>query len=193
VVSTDDPEIAAIARAFGAEVPFLRPAELAIDTSSSLSALLHALDYVERVEDYRPDAVAFLPPTAPLRTADQIDDALTMLWASDVDSVIGVNAVDQHPYMMFEQDAAHQLSEYVRLSNKPLRRQEFPPLYAINGSLYLSRRRYFDHCADPQPIFNWHHLKGLPMDRFSSVDINAELDFLFAETLMAQRADTLAA
>lgn len=185
IVSTDDPEIAEIASAYGAEVPFLRPAHLAEDTSSSLSVLLHALEYVEAQEQYYPDIVAFLQPTSPFRTAMHIDAAINLLLSSDFDSVIGICEVDQHPLVMFEKQADESLKEFIQIRPKPLRRQDFPPLYVTNASMVVSRRSYYHCLADSEPAFSWSSLKGLIMDRINSIDINTEFDFLVAEAALS--------
>lgn len=75
IVSSDDDEIIAVARSYGAEVPFKRPKELATEDATSLSVVLHALDFVERQEEFFPDYVAFLQPTSPFRTYIQINPA----------------------------------------------------------------------------------------------------------------------
>src|SRR5690349_8046730 len=75
VVSTDDPEITAVAAAAGAEVPFVRPAELAQDETPAIEPILHAVDWLDQHEGYRPDFVMILQPTSPLRQAEDIDAA----------------------------------------------------------------------------------------------------------------------
>lgn len=189
IVSTDDPEIAEVARGYGVEVPFLRPAHLAEDSSSSLSVLLHVLEYVETQEQYYPHIVACLPPTTPFRTATHIDAAIEMLVSSDVDSVIGICEVEQHPYVMFEQEPDDRLTEFIQIRPKPLRRQEFPRLYVTNASMTVSRRHYYDGLTDPEPAHSWTSLKGIVMDRVSSIDINTEFDLLVAEAALSALSD----
>jgi len=87
IVSTDDPEIAEVSRNLGADVPFLRPADFATDTSRDIDFLQHALDWVERERGWKPDIVLFLPPTSPSRTGQDIDAAVALLDASGADSV----------------------------------------------------------------------------------------------------------
>ncbi|MCZ6873851.1 MAG: acylneuraminate cytidylyltransferase family protein [bacterium] len=185
IVSTDDQEIAEVARAFGAEVPFLRPANFARDSSSSLSVLLHALQFVEAEERFYPDCVAFLQPTSPFRTASQINAAIDLLMASKVQSVIGICEVDQHPYDMFQQRSNGRLDQLTPMPNKPLRRQDYPPIYIINSALLVSRRGYYSDLSDPEPVFSWSSLNGMLMDRFSSIDIDTEFDFLMAEAALS--------
>lgn len=186
IVSTEDEEIAAIARDYGAEVPFLRPKELATDEASSLSVVLHALQYLEKEEGYYPGIIAFLQPTSPFRTHEQINAGLRVLQASDVDSVIGVCEVeaDYHPYFMYKMDEGGNLEELIRIRNKPLRRQELPKLFRISDGLIISRRKYFDKVEENSPCFNPKSAKGLIMDRISSLGIDDEFDFLLAEFIV---------
>lgn len=181
VVSTENKKIATIAKEYGAEVPFMRPRELATDTASSLSVLLHSLKYMEEKEGYRPDAIAFLQPTAPFCTWKHIDAALEMLLNSDVDSVIGVCESEHHPYFIYEMDRENNLGEIIKMKDKPLRRQDIPPMFRLTDAPIISRRRYFDKVTERSACFNPDSMKGLVMDRASSIDINDELDFLFAE------------
>jgi len=189
IVSTNDSQIAEVALAYGAEVPFLRPADLADDSSSSLSVLLHTLQYVETKEQYYPDIIAFLQPTSPFRTSSHMDSAIDLLLSSDVDSVIGICEVEQHPYVMFEQEPDDRLTEFIQIRPKPLRRQEFPRLYVTNASMTVSRRHYYDGLTDPEPAHSWASLKGIVMDRVSSIDINTKFDFLVAETALSALSD----
>jgi len=183
IVSTDDKGIAAVAKKYGAEVPFLRPKELATDEASSRSVLMHALDYLEEGERYRPDVVVFLQPTSPFRTCEQINAGLKMLLASDVDSIVGVCEVsaDSHPYFVYKLDGKGNLRELVKIKNKPLRRQELPKFYKINDGLVVTRRRYFDGVGKSSPCFNPKSVKGLVMDRISSIGIDDRFDLLLAE------------
>jgi CMP-N,N'-diacetyllegionaminic acid synthase len=184
IVSTEDKEIAAIAREWGAEVPFIRPKELATDTASSLSVLLHALRYVEEKERYSPDAIAFLQPTAPFCTWKRINAALEMLSSSDVDSVVGVCESEFHPYFMYEMDRENNLREIIKVKDKPLRRQDVPPMFRLTDAPIISRRRYYDKVTARSPCFNPKSMKGLVMDRISAIDINDEFDFLLAEVVI---------
>ncbi len=102
IVSTDDEEIAAVAREYGAEVPFLRPAEFAQDRSPDLPTFEHALKWLEDIEGYKPDFVVQLRPTSPLRPRDMIDSAVKILVENpDADSVRGVVPAGQNPFKMW--------------------------------------------------------------------------------------------
>lgn len=184
IVSTDDKEIAAIAKKSGAEVPFLRPKELAKDTSSSLSVVLHALNYLEKEENYHPGIIVFLQPTSPFRTAKHIDNGIEKI--KDCDAVVGVCEVKQHPYFMMLKKGEF-LEPYLKIKNRPLRRQDTPSLYVLNASLYIAKRDYFNHVVDTEPVAPIFRgkVKGVFMDEIiSSVDINTQLDFMIAETIL---------
>jgi YrbI family 3-deoxy-D-manno-octulosonate 8-phosphate phosphatase len=102
VVSTDDEEIAAVAREWGAESPFLRPAEISQDKTTDLPVFEHALKWLEDVEGYRPDIVVQLRPTSPLRPDTMVDDAVRILLEhKDADCVRGVVPAAQNPYKMW--------------------------------------------------------------------------------------------
>ena len=102
IVSTDDEEIAAVARKYGAEVPFMRPAEFAQDRSPDLPTFEHALKWLEDIEGYKPDFVVQLRPTSPLRPMDMIDSAVKILIENpDADSVRGVVPSGQNPFKMW--------------------------------------------------------------------------------------------
>lgn len=183
IVSTEDEKIASVARGFGAEVPFLRSKELATDEAPSLSVLLHALRHLEEKEKFSPDIIAFLQPTSPFRTSKHIDAGLDMLQESGVASVIGVCEVEPslHPYYTYRKDEDSNLEEFIKLQKKPLRSQDLPKLYRLNDALFISRRRYFDAADEHSPCFNPKSMKGLVMDRISSISIDDEFDFLLAE------------
>jgi CMP-N,N'-diacetyllegionaminic acid synthase len=102
IVSTDDDEIAEAARAFGAEVPFIRPAELAQDDSTDLDVFRHALEWLAAAEGYEPDLVAHLRPTNPLRVPGDVDAALRlMLDHPEADALRSVSWPAQTPYKMW--------------------------------------------------------------------------------------------
>ena len=102
IVSTDDEEIAAVARQYGAETPFLRPAEFAQDNTTDLPVFQHVLSWLKENEGYVPDVVVQLRPTSPVRPLACVDDAVNMLLSHpDTDSVRGVVEADQCPYKMW--------------------------------------------------------------------------------------------
>ena len=186
VLSTDSEEIAEVGRRCGAEVPFVRPAELARDQSSSLAVLLHALHWMREREGFSPDVVAFLQPTSPLRTAAHIDAGLDLLDSTGARSVLGVTPVEEvHPYYMFTMDERGALDYILDVHPRPMRRQDLPPVYRINGALYLTRQEYYDDLPPEASVYDPASLVGLPMDHVASLDINTLVDFQRAEALLA--------
>jgi CMP-N-acetylneuraminic acid synthetase len=140
VVTTDAPSIADAARKSGAEVPFLRPSELAQDDSPGMAAILHAVAWLAEHERYHPDYVMCLQPTSPLRTARDIDAAVGLLAQHEADSVVSVTPVDQHPYWMKQMDADGRLRDFMVPDRPAIRRQDLPLVYALNGAIYLAGR-----------------------------------------------------
>jgi len=141
VVTTDSPQIAATARECGAEVPFMRPSELAADHTPGIAPVLHAVDWLEQHESYQPEWVMLLQPTSPLRTVEDVDAAVAMASKKDVDAVVSVCEGHQHPYWMKQIGSDGFLTDFLRLERPYARRQDLPPVYALNGAVYLIRRQ----------------------------------------------------
>lgn len=143
LVSTDDEELRALAVGYGAEAPFLRPAELARDDTRDLPVVRHALDWLERHEGFRPAVVAQLRPTSPLRPPDLIDRALQALARSpEADSLRVVTQAAQTPFKMWRRSGEF-MAPLIECGldeayNAP--RQELPPAYWQTGHLDLIRR-----------------------------------------------------
>ena len=142
IVSTEDEEIAAIARQNGAEVPFLRPIELSGDDVPTLPVLQHAVRFVEKQDDIILDWVLLLQPTDPLRQAADIEAALELSQQDPCDSVISVVQVfSTHPILM-KRIEDNQLLPYCIEEKEGTRRQDYKPAaYMRNGAIYLTRRK----------------------------------------------------
>ena len=143
VVSTDDQEIASVSRQWGAEVPFIRPAELARDESGHMDVVIHAVDWLAREQHYCPDYVLLLQPTSPLRSTEDIDAAVDLILARGADSLIGICEVQQHPYLVRKITEEGRLADFMADVPPPgsteRRRQNWPPAYVENGAIYLTR------------------------------------------------------
>ncbi len=139
IVSTDDEEIATVSRLHGAEVPFLRPADLATDLAVDYPLFKHALDWLKENEDYSPEIVVQLRPTSPIRPKGMVDQAVQTLFNhSDADSVRGVVPSGQNPYKMWqiESDRLIPLLKVKGIAepyNSP--RQNLPPTYWQTGHI----------------------------------------------------------
>jgi len=140
IVSTDDEQIAVVAKGAGAEVPFMRPPELAQDDSPSAATVLHALKWLDDNERYEPDFVILLQPTSPARSADDIDHAMRLALEKDADAVVSVCLAKDHPYWVKEMKPDGLLQDFVRPPKPVTRRQDLPPAYVLNGAIYLGRR-----------------------------------------------------
>jgi len=145
LVSTDDEEIAEVARGYGAETPFLRPAELAGDQTLDLPVFQHALGWLADHEDYHPELVVHLRPTTPLRPPDLVDRAVhIMLTHPEADSVRGITPAHQNPYKMWlmesEEKPIHSLIMLPGI-DEPYNalRQMLPKAYAHNGLIDIIR------------------------------------------------------
>ena len=101
IVSTDDKEIAEIAKRYKAEVPYLRPAELAQDTSPTLPVLQHAVKYLEEKENYKTDLIVLLQPTTPLILASDIDSAIKQLIKTKTNSCVSICEISERPEWMY--------------------------------------------------------------------------------------------
>lgn len=135
LLTSDDPEMIMLARRLGCETPFRRPAELALDTTPTIAVVLHALDWLETKEDYRPDAIVLLQPTSPFRTAEDIDSSIGTYEARGRETLLSVSPVLQHPCEMVRIEAGR-LSWAVE---RPAQygRQAFPQYHFINGAIYI--------------------------------------------------------
>lgn len=186
IVSTEDNEIAELSRLFGAEAPFLRPLALAQDDIPSIQVVRHALDYLKENEHYYPDVIVLLQPTSPLRKPSDIDEAVQKLIQTGCDSVVSISQVAQHPYWMYVLDG-DKIKRFIETDVIPLRRQDLPPVYFLNGAVYATR-----------PAVIYHHgsllgkdTRAILMPQERAVDIDEPVDLALAELLLrgARRDD----
>jgi CMP-N,N'-diacetyllegionaminic acid synthase len=184
LVSTDDPEIAKVAAAWGAEIPFMRPAELAGDTTPHVLVVEHAVRWLEEAEGSRPEYVLMLQPTSPLRTAEDIDGAITFAREREAIAVVSVSPMDRHPYLSKRILADGTLAEFVTSDIAYLRRQDLPPAYALNGALYLNRSDSLlrDHTFVPPGVLGY----VMPPER--SLDVDTPWDFHLVEMILQDRS-----
>jgi CMP-N-acetylneuraminic acid synthetase len=185
IVSTDDVEIATIAKAHGAEVPFLRPANLARDESPVIPMLQHAVNFVERQDGLRMDWICLLQPTEPFRTADDLEQCLQLGFAGGCDSVISVVRVfATHPILMKRIEEG-QLLPYCVEEREGTRRQDYEPAaYMRNGSIYLTKR---DVLMEQGSIWG-RTIRPYVMPMERSVSIDTELDLKQAELMMSEQS-----
>jgi CMP-N,N'-diacetyllegionaminic acid synthase len=186
LVSTDDPDIARVARECGAEVPFLRPAELALDNSPHIEVILHALDWLQ-ANGGEPAYACLLQPTAPLRIAADIDGAIALAIERQADAVIGLGPLEHHPYLARSLAPDGTMGEFVPCDLKYPRRQDFPPAYRINGAVYVNRTAALrrDRTFFPPGALGY----VMPPER--SIDVDNRLDLVVVEHLLEQRNATI--
>jgi CMP-N-acetylneuraminic acid synthetase len=144
ILSTDDDAIAAAGRSRGCEVPFMRPADLALDETPHLPVLQHAIEWLRVNDSYTPDAVMILQPTSPLRRAQDIVESIAMLEQSGADSVVSVSEVPAHYNPMRTLRIDGQGIATLLVSGEPVRRrinrrQDMPAAWTMNGAIYLFR------------------------------------------------------
>ncbi|MGB0383249.1 MAG: cytidylyltransferase domain-containing protein [Ardenticatenaceae bacterium] len=184
IVSTDDQEIAQVARQWGAEVPFMRPAELAQDETPSIFAILHTVNWLDKFESYQPDFVMCLQPTSPLRTAQDIDAVIELTLQKKVDSVVSVTPVDHHPYWVKKVDDNGRIHDFVTLNQPISRRQDLPAVYGLNGSIYLAHREVL---LERKGWYTEQTL-GYIMPPKCSFDIDTPWDFYLVDLILKDRA-----
>ena len=177
ILSTDDDAIAAAASNAGCDVPFRRDAELASDTAASTDVVLDAL---ARVPGY--DLFVLLQPTSPLRTAQDIDAAVTLLVESGADTCVSVTEAVDHPWLTFATDDAALLLPYVKPpAEASLRRQDLPPAWVLNGAIYVARTANFIE----KPGFLGQRTVAYSMPHARSLDIDTLEDFATVERILA--------
>jgi len=177
VVSTDHPDIAAAARAHGAEV-IDRPAELATDQAPTEGALLQVLEVLRR-QGYRPEYVVTLEPTSPFRTAALIDRCIaTAIDQPDVDCVLTVTETRKCYGRLVDGRF-----EYL-FPDQPRRRQERQPLYEESSTVYVTRTAALER---DRSVLGRSRVGVVVADSCEALDINEPLDFLIAEAVLTQR------
>lgn len=184
VLSSDDPEIIAVGRQYGAPAPFVRPAELATDEAPTLPVVQHAVQTMEALEKVTFAAVVLLQPTTPLRQAADIDAAVKKLFATGADSVVSVVDVGAfHPARMRAIVDDQLVDLPIREPKEMLRRQDLPPVYIRNGAVYVVRRSVL--MEQNSMIGQVSRPYIMPPER--SVNVDSRLDFLLAGLLLAEQ------
>lgn len=184
LLSTDDPEIADVARHCGLAVDYMRPAELAGDTTPTRDVLLDAMDHAD-ARGLHYDCVLLLQPTSPLRTDDDLQRTLAA-YSSDIDMAVTVRPSAANPYYdCFETDADGCLT-ISKGHGQYTRRQDAPEAWQLNGAAYAinpdSLRR--------MPIGQFPRRVPVPMPRSRSIDLDTPTDWLVAEAVIASATTT---
>ncbi|MFQ5713597.1 MAG: cytidylyltransferase domain-containing protein [Candidatus Scalinduaceae bacterium] len=179
ILSTEDNEIATIAKKMGAEIPFLRPVELAQDNSIIEDAIKHLLNELRKKEAYRPDIIALLHPTTPLRTKKHIDESIDLFIKSETDTVVSVSPPMEHPAEMVYFDE-EKMKFLMDIDTRKKQRQQYPECYFINGAIYVfsldSFEKYGNRIGERVvPYF---------MKSIESIDIDTMDDLVISELLI---------
>lgn len=188
LVSTDSQEIATVAREFGAEVPFIRPAELARDDSPEWLAWRHALAYLRDTDGVLPEAMVSVPTTAPLRLPVDIENCLDKFAKGNSDMIITVTDAHRSPYFnMVKTNADGTVGLVIPSQSVIARRQEAPIVYDMATVAYVARPEFvLMHNATFEGRVRAVHV---PAER--AIDIDTLLDFQIAEALLKVRDHTL--
>jgi N-acylneuraminate cytidylyltransferase len=181
IVSTDDPEIARVAREAGAEIPFMRPEELARDDSPEWLAWRHALQWLEADEGRLPEAMVSIPTTSPLRQPVDIERCLDAFSTGGADIVVTVTEAHRNPWFNMVTMSSEGVASLV---NSPVpgtitRRQDTPPVYDLTTVAYVARPDF----VLSQPGIFAGRVKAVKVPSERALDIDTLLDFRMAELL----------
>ncbi|MEO0618641.1 MAG: acylneuraminate cytidylyltransferase family protein [Pseudomonadota bacterium] len=170
VLSTDDEALAEEGRQVGAQVPFVRPAALATDTATAVDVARHALAALAVEEGY----LVLLQPTSPLRTSEDIDTCIKACTRSSAGACVSVQEVDKTPYWMFTRGEDGVLRPFVEDRPIPSARQLAPPVYLLNGAVYVVDIGMFQKAGTFVPTGVSSHIMG--QERSIDIDSAADLD-----------------
>ena len=184
-VSTDSPDIAAVAKDYGAKIPFLRPPELAQDDSPEWLVWRDMIQYFLK-KDSMPEAIVILPPTAPLRHVSDVDCAIERFFNNDCDGVFCGSTASRHPefnMVKINQNGFYELA--IAPEKQHPRRQDTPEYFDLNTVCYVMDPEFVLQAESL--FFGRMLLQPVPVER--SVDIDTQLDFDWAEFLLCKKAE----
>ena len=175
ILSTDAEEIAMAGRRAGIEVPFRRPAELSGDTATSEAFVIHALDWLEEHEVYRPDAVMLLQPTSPLRVTADVEAALSLFRAKEADVVVSVGPSSAASKCLRRVMADGRLREWAEGTPAS-------ETFALNGAIYIARPEVLRN----RGVFDGDNAFAYLMPRARSLDVDHEEDLQLADAMLSR-------
>jgi len=179
IVSTDSVEIAEISKEYGAEIPFMRPNELATDNASTMDVIIYCLNWFNDKNEHF-DYIILLQPTTPLRISEDIINAFELFLEKNANAVVSVCETEHSP--LWENTLSNDLSmtNFLRFEVKGKRRQDLPKYYRLNGAIYIAKIDYILKYCD------WFKEKCFAyiMPKERSVDIDTEMDFKIAELFL---------
>lgn len=174
LVTSDDDEILKVSDSFGAAT-LKRPAALAQDTSTSFDAIKHAIENTERF-----DYILLLQPTSPLRTSQHIDEAIQLLESKKADAIISVTKMEHSPLWANSLPEDGNMTAFLKDDVLSKRSQDLETYYRLNGAIYISKT---DKLLDAGGFFLKRKIYAYKMSQVSSVDIDTEMDFKWADFL----------
>lgn len=186
IVSTDSDEIASVAKHYGAEVPFVRPQELSGDDSSEWLVWQHAIDYLKKIDEYEPDLLIVVPPTAPLRIPKDLKNCINEYQNNSYDLVITVTDSHRNPYFnMVKENDDKTISLILSNKNSINRRQDAPVVYDMTTVAYVMSPKYLEKSSG---LFDGRvGYVHIPIER--AIDIDSILDFKIAEYIISLKDD----
>jgi len=182
IVSTDDDKIVEISKKYGAEVPFIRPAELSNDTADSISVLKHSIEFFNNEYDY----IVLLQPTSPLRKTEDIDGAIELL-NNDIEAVVSVCETEHSPLWANTLPVNKSMKDFIKEEVKNKRSQDLPTYYRLNGAIYVADIKYLYKLNG----FIGEKTNAYVMSQKHSVDIDTELDFKLAEIIIESELNNI--
>lgn len=175
ILTSDDSEIIRVSKQLGCEAPFVRPTELASDSTPSMDVILHALDALVTQYDY----LLLLQPTSPFRTAQHINQAIDFLLRTGADSIVSISPVKKNPELIFyalEDGLLKPVVEGAQTS----RRQDSKPAYEYNGAIYLTRIPYLRKVRS----YKTPETRGIELANFIDIDIDEPKDLAYARYIV---------
>lgn len=176
IISSDDDEIIDVAKKYGGDAPFKRPAELARDDSPGIDAIIHAM---EQFPQY--DLIMMLQVTSPLRRVEDIDGCIEHFMKYDQGSAcVSISVAEQNPYWMYFLDKTNKLNPILKTEDNLYQRQKLPVVYVLNGAVYIAARDFIlkNRAFVAKETIGYE----MPMER--SIDIDNEMDFEIAAIQM---------
>lgn len=185
IVSTDSPKIAKVAQSFNADVPFLRPKKYSSSKSSSVSALIHSLKYMEKKNNIKYDYVIELMCTNPLKTVYDIDEIIKKIIKYNSDTVIAVHQIEDHHPARIKKIINGKIVDFVVKEKKESRRQDLrPKAYVRSGSIYAIKR---DFLINKKRRYGLNNSRAYVLPDSRAINIDTKADLIVAEYLMKNK------
>lgn len=182
IVSTDDEDIASISKSFGAEVPFLRPKNLANDDTSSFAVVRHTIkELIKQNRNY--EYIILLQPTSPLRQTKHINQSIKLLHEKKANAIISLSKSSSNPLWSNTIPKSHSLKNFLKKDSLSKRSQEFPDFYSLNGAIFIAK---IDELLKKKNFFLIDKTYAYIMNQKYSIDIDTMEDFFIAEAVMSK-------